>query len=233
MTPLLHALPAEAFIGIDSEKQLFGKISEIAQELGARCCAYGIRMPFPLSRRPVALFNDYPSKWKLLLPTPDSFDVGAGMLQASSAGMPDLLALPLRPRIERPDTIPLYECAWGVRHHCGAAALLIVLVDARLALDEAAAPQRQALAELAQWAHPAMGRLLMATLTPEAEAAITVREKEVLTWTADGKSVHEISRILQLKESTVNFHVRNAMAKLDASNRTHAAVKAALLGLLY
>jgi DNA-binding CsgD family transcriptional regulator len=231
MTPLLHALPAGAFIGIYSEKQLFEKISQIAQELGARCCAYGIRMPFPLSRRPVALFNNYPSKWKSLLPTPSSFDAGAGILQSSSVGMPDLLAL-LRPRLKRPGMMPLYECAWGVRHRCGAAALLTVLVDAGLALDEAAAPQRQALAELAQWAHPAMGRLIMATLTPEAEAAITVREKEVLTWTADGKSVHEISRILQVKESTVNFHVRNAMAKLDASNRTHAAVKAALLGLL-
>jgi len=233
MTLPLHALPAEALVGIYSKQQLFRKISETAGELGARCCAYGIRMPFPLSRRPVAWLNNYPSTWKRLLPTPGSYDASGGMPQASGAGMPGLLALPLRRCSERPDIMPLYECAWSVRHRCGAAALLTIIIDAGLALDEAAAPQRRALDELAEWAHPAMGRLLMATLTPEAKAAITMREKEVLTWTADGKSVHEISRILQVAESTVNFHVRNAMLKLDASNRTHAVVKATLLGMLY
>jgi len=233
MTLSLQALPADAFAGIYSEQLLFRKISDIAASLGAACCAYGIRMPFPLSRRPAALFNNYPTGWKPLLPTPGSFNANGGILQASDAAMPDLLALPPRLCSGRPDMIPLYECAWSARHRCGANALLTVIVDASLALDEAAAPQRLALAELAQRAHPAMGRLLMAALTPEAEAAITVREKEVLIWTADGKSVHEISRILQVTESTVNFHVRNAISKLDASNRTHAAVKAALLGLLY
>lgn len=62
--------------------------------------------------------------------------------------------------------------------------------------------------------------------------ALTLRETECLTWTANGKTSWEISVILGVSESTATFHLRNAAAKLKASNRTHAAVKALHLGLI-
>ena len=36
-----------------------------------------------------------------------------------------------------------------------------------------------------------------------------------------------------MAESTANFHLRNAMLKLDVSNRQHAVAKAALQGLIH
>lgn len=62
--------------------------------------------------------------------------------------------------------------------------------------------------------------------------ALTQRETECLTWTANGKTSWEISVILGVSESTATFHLRNAATKLKASNRTHAAVKALHLGLI-
>ena len=62
---------------------------------------------------------------------------------------------------------------------------------------------------------------------------LSEREKEVLRWTGDGKTASEISQILYLSQSTVNFHIRNAMIKLDAPNKTNAIVKAIYLGLLH
>jgi DNA-binding CsgD family transcriptional regulator len=53
-----------------------------------------------------------------------------------------------------------------------------------------------------------------------------------LQWVAYGKTSYEISIIVGLSERTVNFHVAGAIAKLNAANRTHAAVKAALMGLI-
>jgi len=54
----------------------------------------------------------------------------------------------------------------------------------------------------------------------------------VLRWTADGKTSSEISCILNIAERTVNFHINNVVAKLNAANKTSAAIKAAMLGLL-
>ncbi|WP_414499388.1 MULTISPECIES: LuxR C-terminal-related transcriptional regulator [unclassified Zymobacter] len=62
---------------------------------------------------------------------------------------------------------------------------------------------------------------------------LSEREKEVLRWSGDGKTAWEISQILNLSQSTVNFHMRSAMYKLDAPNKTNALVKAIYLGLLY
>jgi LuxR family quorum sensing-dependent transcriptional regulator len=58
------------------------------------------------------------------------------------------------------------------------------------------------------------------------ERILTGREREVLTWTAAGKSSWEISVILGVTERTVNWTVQNAMRKLDASTRTQAVVNA-------
>ena len=62
---------------------------------------------------------------------------------------------------------------------------------------------------------------------------LTEREKEVLRWTGDGKTSGEIGQILNLSHSTINFHIRNAMHKLNAPNKTSAIVKAIYLRLLY
>lgn len=62
---------------------------------------------------------------------------------------------------------------------------------------------------------------------------LSEREKEVLRWSGDGKTAGEIGQILNLSHSTVNFHIRNAMYKLNSPNKTAAIVKAIYLNLLY
>jgi len=61
---------------------------------------------------------------------------------------------------------------------------------------------------------------------------LTSREREVLHWTAQGKGCWETGHIVGISERTVKFHLQNAVVKLDAMNKTHAATKAAMLGLL-
>ena len=58
------------------------------------------------------------------------------------------------------------------------------------------------------------------------------RETEVLTWAARGKTSAEIARIVDIAKRTVDFHIDNARAKLNAATRMHAAVKAASGGLI-
>jgi len=53
-------------------------------------------------------------------------------------------------------------------------------------------------------------------------------EREVLTWTAWGKSALEIAEILNISKRTVDAHVQAATAKLGAANKTQAVANAIL-----
>lgn len=55
---------------------------------------------------------------------------------------------------------------------------------------------------------------------------LTAREREVLRWTAAGKSAWEVSAILDLSEKTVARHLLNIRAKLRATNTVHAVAEA-------
>jgi LuxR family transcriptional regulator, quorum-sensing system regulator SolR len=61
---------------------------------------------------------------------------------------------------------------------------------------------------------------------------LTPREAEVLRWIGDGKSSAETARILGISMDTVNFHLRNAMDKLNVRTRTSAVVTALMQGQL-
>ncbi len=56
--------------------------------------------------------------------------------------------------------------------------------------------------------------------------AVSQREKEVLNWLKVGKSSWDISVILGISESTVNYHVYNIMKKLGVNNRPQAVAVA-------
>ena len=55
---------------------------------------------------------------------------------------------------------------------------------------------------------------------------LTAQERNVLYWTAEGKTQWEISIILGIAETTVKTHLKNSRIKLEASNKTHTVVKA-------
>ncbi len=58
------------------------------------------------------------------------------------------------------------------------------------------------------------------------------KELEILRWAKAGKTVWEISRIRDISEATVKFHLGNIYSKLDVSNRAQAVGEAVKRGLL-
>ena len=62
--------------------------------------------------------------------------------------------------------------------------------------------------------------------------ALSSREIECLSWAACGKTEEEIGLILQRSHETARFHLRNAVLKLNAANRTHAVAIACSRGLI-
>ncbi|HBF29569.1 MAG TPA: LuxR family transcriptional regulator [Rhizobium sp.] len=61
---------------------------------------------------------------------------------------------------------------------------------------------------------------------------LSVRELEVVRWTAQGKTSVEIGQILALSDHTINAYMMTAMKKLDCVNRTQLVAKAIRLKLI-
>jgi DNA-binding NarL/FixJ family response regulator len=64
------------------------------------------------------------------------------------------------------------------------------------------------------------------------DEGLTPRELEVLRLIRDGSKNKEIAARLDISETTVNFHIKNVVSKLQANDRTHAVAIAIRRGML-
>lgn len=58
------------------------------------------------------------------------------------------------------------------------------------------------------------------------------RERDMLWWTAEGKTTKEIALILGLSDRTVRFYIENAMTKLRCHSKAQCVAKAIRIGAL-
>jgi len=230
---LLCALGDEAL----DERQLFQRVERAAHGLGFAHCAYGIRVPLPITRPRLGMLSNYPQPWQQRYQE-------AGYLEADPTVRHGLHSA--APIVWNDEVFAATPALWAeAREHGlqvgvaqssrdwhGVAGMLTLArghEPLRHAEVKAFAP---AFGWLVQAAHVAFSRRLVPQLAGSPGHALTAREAEVLRWTADGKTAGEISDILLVSEHTVAFHLGNAVRKLGCANKTAAAVKAALLGLL-
>ncbi|SDG66914.1 autoinducer binding domain-containing protein [Paraburkholderia phenazinium] len=237
MEPRFHEA-FEQFRTSRDECQLFQKIAAFARQIGFEYCCYGLRLPVPVSKPAVSIFDTYPRGWMAHYQASGFLNIDPTV----SAGM-RRTELIVWPEAARDDASRLWSDAHdfgltvGVAHSSWAAqgAFGLLTMSRRAGvltpteLDSLALP----MSWLANVAHTLMSRFVLPTLAPESCATLTVREREVLCWTAEGKTSHEIGQILSISERTVNFHVNNVLLKLAATNKTQAVVKAIAMGLIH
>src|SRR5205809_916041 len=65
------------------------------------------------------------------------------------------------------------------------------------------------------------------------QAALSPREIEVLTLVAQGLANKEVAARLGTARGTVKMHVQNILAKLNASDRTHAVTLGLQRGIIH
>ncbi len=80
--------------------------------------------------------------------------------------------------------------------------------------------------------HEAVRRVFASEVLTLTQVDLTGREKECLLWATEGKTAWETSRILNISERTVTFHLQNVQQKLGVSNRQQAVARAVALGII-
>ena len=233
-----HEDHLKALTTIESEQVLFDEIAVLAKDMGFDYCAYGIQMSVPISRPFVASFNNFSKDW--------TFSHQERNTYLDTESLAELAARNPRPAMRNQEVFVEAPEKWNEarelglhygwtqtsRDASGAVGMLTLARSVSELSDYDLFLNKIKMAWLAQFSHSNMSRILVPKYAPETLITMTLREKEVLRWTAEGKTAYEIGQILQVSERTVNFHINNVVNKLGASNKTQAAVKAATLGML-
>lgn len=128
-----------------------------------------------------------------------------------------------------------YKTGVAVKLHLPGDKHFVLGVDREEALPESSAQLMHIVAGvqlLAAHALTAADRLLSPRLKAGDFPKLTKRELDTLSWTAQGKTAWEVSVILGMSEKTVNFHLGNAMRKLEVTSKHQAVLKCVAAGVL-
>lgn len=226
-----------SLLSAETEIDLFAALSHAANKLGFEYCAYGMRMPLPISKPKLFMLNNYSQDWQQRYIRENYLVVDPTVVHGMRSVMPlvwtDNVFATCRSFWEDARSHGL-RVGWAQSCHDakGVGGLLTLARSHDDISPKELCAHSLKMSWLAQTTHEGMSRLLVHKLMPEVAINLSAREIEVLRWTAEGKTSNDVSEIMNLTERTVNFHINNALLKLGAANKTAAAIKAAMLGLL-
>ncbi len=78
----------QSLLTCDNAPELFQRVTQLAQEIGFDYCAYGIRMPIPISAPRTEMFSNYPAAWLALYQAQNYLMTDPSITQATRTSMP-------------------------------------------------------------------------------------------------------------------------------------------------
>ncbi|PCM50667.1 DNA-binding protein [Pseudomonas fluorescens] len=218
---------------------LFDSIKTVARQLEFDYVAYGARRLFPITKPCLFLANNYSPAWQAAYSANRYLDIDPYVQRAMRSVKPVLWDAELKAQMpefwQDAQAHGLSE-GWGQTLLNSETQGLVTFArgGGTITAQELETKQAQ-LSWLAQITHLGLTRLQMrgADSVLPVPIELSQREKEILQWTADGKSSDDVSVILGISKRTVNFHINHCLKKLGCQNKIAAAVKASLMGLLW
>jgi DNA-binding CsgD family transcriptional regulator len=219
-----------------SGEKMVSVLETFAKDLGFEYCSYTLCTLFPIGKPRVAIFSNYPAELH-----------NASLMQSATQnpllqhGMRTSGALVWSHRIFA-SNLEFWQTArkYGFCHgwtqsafssNSIAGILTVARGTGRITSSELRI-KSMVICWLAHLVHQSLSKHMMVGLMPELNTRLTKQEKAVLRGTCDDKSSRQIADDMRIAERTVNFHVHNALVKLNVTSRAAASVRAALLGLL-
>jgi len=220
-----------------TKDDIFAGLSKASKLLEFDYFAYGLRLAVPVSAPKIELLNNYPSKWQEIYHTNNYVSVDPTV----QLGLKTIQPIIWEEEIFS-ETRSLWDDAnsFGLSHGWAQSSFSGDGVSGMLTLsrshDSLSKTELLYKTPLLLWfnqlAHIALKDILLTDLTDKSNIKLTIRETEIMRWTADGKTSYEISIILGISERTVNFHLSNILNKFNVNSKIAAAVQAVILGLI-
>jgi LuxR family quorum-sensing system transcriptional regulator SolR len=213
------------------------ELSIIVQELGFEYCSYVMRTPFPLGSPAVTWSSTYPKRWLEHYFSHNYLDIDPLLQQASRDLSPVVWSdesFASQPAFWEEARAHEIRHGWALSTHGkhGTAGMLSLARSQHLVTESELANTEMKLVWLSHVVHGLISVVELEKLRPGPELELTGREREVLRWTAAGKTADEVGTILGISERTVTFHITSSLVKLNVVNKTQAVAKALLLDFL-
>lgn len=216
----------------------FERIAERAAEIGFEYCTHGMRMPLPITRPRTTMHSNYPPAWLQRYHEQNYMEIDPTVAHGMRSSLPVLWndAFFVNAKQlwrEAQDHGLRYGWAQSRRDPEGTYSLLVLARSEGVLTESELTRLQPTMQWLVHASHEAMKSTGEAPALDQPVPTLSEREVDVLRWTAEGKTSAEVADILKIAERTVNFHINSVVAKLGACNKTSAAVRAAMLGLLW
>jgi len=222
----------------ESSDQVVKELADISHDLGFDYCSYVLHLPVPVQDPSVVWASTYPQQWLDHYFSHKYLDIDPMLKRVVKETAPLTWAYDTyesQPAFWEEASAHGVRYGWassthGAKHSTGILSLARSNdpVSAR-ELDESEVK----LFWLGHLAHGAISNLEMAKRQAQPNQELSIREREVLRWTAAGKTSGEIAAILGISERTITFHVTRALQKLNSVNKTQAVITAMMLNMLY
>lgn len=215
---------------------VFRCLQPAVRQLGFDYYAYALRAAIPITRFNTICWSTYPERWCERYRTRGYAAIDP-VLQFGQRCVKPMLWSGIA-TTDAPFWVEARQHGlnhgWShtIRDHTGIFGTFSLVRSAMPITDDELAASEPEMIWLSQRTHASISALMANKVLPDAAARLKDVERQTLHWTAEGKTAAEVAAILEMTERNVNFHIRNAITKLNAANKTHAVVKAALLGLI-
>ncbi len=228
-----------ASLMVKNEYQLFEVVKATASKLGFDYCAYGMQSPLSIAEPKTIMLNNYPEAWQKRYVKQQYVRVDPTVQHCMLSLQPLIWSSQSANTQSQKD---FWEEArsyglnvgWAQssRDFIGTRGMLTLARSTDQLSEKEQKAQYTNMFWLSQTVHSSIAKIVNETEFAQFNLYLTNREKEVLRWTAEGKTSAEIAQILGVTERTVNFHLGNSMQKLNVNNKISAAIRAVMLGIL-
>jgi len=221
-----------------SSADIVRELADISRELGFEYCSYVLRLP-PISVADPAVVwaSTYPTKWLDHYFSHHYLDIDPLLKRVARDPTPVAWThktFKTQPEFWEEARAHGIRYGWASSTHGSCTTGMLSLARSENTLNAEELDESEAkLMWLAHAAHGAISNLEMQKYRPAPGHELSPREREVLRWTAAGKTAGEIAAILGISARTVTFHITSALQKLDSVNKTQAVMKAMMLDMLF
>ncbi|MFZ6752914.1 autoinducer binding domain-containing protein [Undibacterium sp. Dicai25W] len=227
---VVSELPEETF------DQAFSKLQKHVQDLGFDYYSYTLIVATPVTKLNTRIFSNFPDAWEIQRSDKFGMDRDPILKYGLNCTKPFIWDVSDPQNKEYWQTAAAHKihAGWSqaVRDHRGCIGIFSAASHRKeMTLNELNEITPKMI-WIAQTAHATLSNKIYFEMLPNGAAKLSNREKEILLWSAEGKTVTEVAMILNISERNIVFHIQNAMKKLNTSNKTQTVVTAALLGLI-